>query len=153
MIFSVIVLCTIDRAIIWICANTSVIWPRCFISHFVSSHMLLLSRLSCQDLRVNSPKMTYCTSRSKLIFWDWSPLLHRDSLLHSFLLCDRRYVWQPAHSCIGLFIGTCSVGSPASLSPGQLFSFAPFQSLAPECRFAPCLPSKSFDDIFKVHIF
>lgn len=32
-----------------------------------TSHMLLLSRLSHQDLRVNSPKTTYCTSRPKLI--------------------------------------------------------------------------------------
>lgn len=51
MIFSVIVLCTIDRAIIRICANTAWIWQTWFdINYFVSSHMLLLSRLSRQDI-------------------------------------------------------------------------------------------------------
>jgi len=97
MIFSVIVLCTIDRAIIWICANTAMIWPRWFISHFVShalSHMLLLSRLFRQDLRVNSPKTTYCTSRSKLIL-GLIVIVSRSVSLALVLLRNRRYIsWQ-----------------------------------------------------------
>jgi len=150
MIFSVIVLCTIDRAIMWICANTAMIWPRWFISHFVSSHMLLLSRLSRQDLRVNSHK-TYCTSWNRNWFWDWSSLLFRDLLEHSFYC---------AAGDIHLTTNLLILVSDYSSRPAQYdrrrpwsFSFAPLQSLALECRFAPCLPSKSFDDIFKVHIF
>jgi len=54
MIFSVIVLCTIDRAIIRICANTAMIRPRGFVNHFVPSRMLMLSRLSHQNFCVIS---------------------------------------------------------------------------------------------------